>query len=216
MLRRLAVGLIVAGLSLLGVSAYRLVDTQRHQASEQQQLEAAFRKGPSSAQVRATGSAVASRTRAAENRAWGRLEIVRVGLSVALEEGIDEPTLRRAVGHLPQTPFPGEPGNVALAGHRDGLFHPLRDVRRGDLVRIRTLDGVFDYQIESLDVVAPERTDVLRSSTAAELTLVTCYPFAYVGPAPLRYIVKARALPGRQAPASGSELPREEARAGGQ
>ena len=194
--RRLAVGLIVAGLSLLGASAYRLADSRSHQASELQQLEAAFRERPAAQSQRGAraSAAVASRARAAQHKAWGRLEIGRVGLSVALEEGIDEPTLRRAVGHLPHTPFPGESGNVALAGHRDGLFRPLRLLRRGDLLRITTLDGVFDYAVDSLAVVPPERTDVLHSGPAAELTLVTCYPFSYVGSAPQRYIVKARAI----------------------
>jgi sortase A len=201
--RRLAVGLIVAGLALLGVSAYRFAETRSHQASEQRQLEAAFRQR-SADPVRETGSAVASRTRAAQGKAWGRLEIGRVGLSVALEEGIDEPTLRRAVGHVPTSPFPGEGGNVALAGHRDSLFRPLREVQSGDLVRVTTLDGVFEYHVDSLEVVPPERTDVLASGPGHELTLVTCYPFSYVGPAPLRYIVKARA----------SSTPRPEKRAG--
>jgi sortase A len=201
--RRLALGLIVAGLFLVGVSAYQLETTQRHQALEQQQLEAALRARDRAGRAGApprTAIAAASRARAARQVAWGRLEINRVGLSVALEEGIDGRTLRRAVGHVPDTPFPGEPGNVALAGHRDSLFRPLRLVREGDLVRITTLDGVFDYEVSSLHVVPPERTDLLDPGPGPELTLVTCYPFSYVGPAPLRYVVKARSAGSAAAP----------------
>jgi sortase A len=115
-----------------------------------------------------------------------------VGLSVILDEGTDGPTLRRAVGHLEGTPFPGEPGNVVLAGHRDSLFRPLEGVRAGDRMRVTTLDGTFDYEVSSVVIVPPDRTDLLAPdpSGAREVTLVTCYPFYYVGPAPLRYIVR--------------------------
>jgi len=100
--------------------------------------------------------------------------------------------LRRAVGHLPGTALPGEPGNVVLAGHRDPFFRPLKDVRPGDAVELTTPQGRFEYTVEDTQVVEPGRTDLLDPAGRARLTLVTCYPFYLVGNAPDRFVVRAR------------------------
>jgi len=125
-------------------------------------------------------------------RAIGRLEIPDVDLSVMVLEGTDEHTLDRAVGHIAGTARPGEPGNLAIAGHRDGYFRGLRHVRTGDAISLTTLDGVARYQVDKIEVVKPGRTDVLAPSDEPTLTLITCYPFYHVGDAPSRYIVHAR------------------------
>jgi sortase A len=122
----------------------------------------------------------------------GRLEIPRLRLSVMVFEGIDKTTFRRAAGHIPGTALPGQPGNVGLSGHRDTFFRPLKDLRIKDEVQIATLRGNFKYEVESLRVVEPEDVGVLAASADNVLTLVTCYPFYYVGPAPQRWIVRAR------------------------
>jgi sortase A len=122
----------------------------------------------------------------------GRIEIPRVLLSVIVVEGVDKTDLRRAVGHIPGTALPGQPGNVGLAGHRDTFFRSLKDVRIKDEVQLSTLQGNFKYEVESLRVVEPESVGVLASSGEKVLTLVTCYPFYFVGPAPQRWIVRAR------------------------
>lgn len=123
----------------------------------------------------------------------GRLEIPRLGVSAIVAEGQEEATLRRAVGHIPGTALPGEGGNVGLAGHRDTFFRPLRHVRTGDHVRLTTIEGAFDYVVESVRVVDPDRLDVLaRPARGEALTLVTCYPFEFVGRAPRRYVVRAQ------------------------
>jgi sortase A len=100
-------------------------------------------------------------------------------------------TLRLAVGHVPGTALPGEDGNVVLAGHRDTFFRPLKDVEPGDAVTLTTPEGRFEYRVEAAEVVAPTRTDLLESTSAPTLTLVTCYPFYLVGSAPDRFIVRA-------------------------
>ena len=111
-------------------------------------------------------------------------------------EGTDERTLRRAVGHIPGTSLPGQQGNVAIAGHRDTFFRALRNVRQDDEITLTTLDGTYRYLVDSTQVVAPEDTQVLDDSGGTILTLVTCYPFYFVGPAPKRFIVRAHKIPG--------------------
>jgi sortase A len=123
----------------------------------------------------------------------GRLTIPRLHLSAMVREGVRERTLSLALGHVPNTAFPGQPGNVAVAGHRDTLFRDLRWVHKYDLIRFETpSSGSYLYQVSSVEIVDPTDVSVLRASRNSELTLVTCYPFNYIGSAPKRYIVKAR------------------------
>lgn len=128
----------------------------------------------------------------------GRIEISSIGLSVMILEGTDGRTLRRGVGHISGTALPGEPGNVAFAGHRDTFFRPLRNIHMDDEITLTTLKGVYRYRVDSTELVKPEDTVVLKDSADAVLTLVTCYPFYYVGPAPRRFIVRALRIPQKQ------------------
>jgi len=109
-------------------------------------------------------------------------------------EGIKPHTLARAAGHIPGTAFPDEPGNVGIAGHRDTFFRKLSEIHVDDVITLATPVGSFKYTVEWTRVVAPSEVDVLRSTNSAVLTLVTCYPFTYLGPAPQRFIVRARRL----------------------
>jgi len=124
----------------------------------------------------------------------GVLAIPNVSLSVAVVEGDDDQALRIAVGHLPDTPLPWEEGNSALAGHRDTFFRALEQVRGGDDVSLATRHGTLRYRVKSVAVVSPDDVAVLGSSTSANLTLITCYPFQYVGPAPRRFVVQAQRI----------------------
>src|SRR5208282_3170876 len=121
----------------------------------------------------------------------GRLDIPRLKLSVMVREGADEGTLRRAVGHIPGTAMPGKLGNVGLAGHRDTFFRALRSIREDDAIEFQTTHGTFHYIVKSTKVVSPRDVSVLAASGGENLTLVTCYPFYYVGSAPKRFIVRA-------------------------
>ena len=124
----------------------------------------------------------------------GSIEIPRLGVSAVLTEGTDERTLRRAVGHIEGTALPGQSGNVGIAGHRDTFFRPLRNIRRNDLVVLATLSGRYSYRVTSTKVVAPNAVEVLAPSIGETITLVTCYPFYYVGSAPDRFIVRAERI----------------------
>ncbi len=126
----------------------------------------------------------------------GRFEIPRLKLSVALAEGSDAATLRKAAGHIEGTAFPGDPGNVGIAGHRDTFFRPLRLIRDRDLVVLDTLRGRFCYRVVSTRIVKPDAVGVLAPTPRQVLTIVTCYPFDYVGSAPYRFIVRARRVNG--------------------
>jgi sortase A len=121
----------------------------------------------------------------------GRLEIPRLGVRATAREGTDAGTLRRAVGHVPDTALPGEPGNAAFAGHRDTFFRSLRHIRVGDEILVRTLEGIHSYTVRETRVVKPRDVWVLDPTPGATLTLVTCHPFSFLGPAPNRFIVRA-------------------------
>lgn len=126
----------------------------------------------------------------------GQIEISTIGLAAMIMEGTDGGTLRHAVGHLPGTPLPGQEGNVVITGHRDTFFRGLRNIHKGDEITLTTLDGSFCYRVDFTEVVKPDNVSVLDDSDDAVLTLVTCYPFYFVGPAPKRFIVRAHRISG--------------------
>lgn len=189
------VALAYVGLTLLDAKLYQAYQTRRFQ-QELKDSQASIVGGgfdptlgePKPARAESLGPTDSSRP------PLGRIEISTIGLSAMILEGIDERTLRRAVGHIPGTPLPGQPGNVALAGHRDTFFRALRKIREGDEITLQTLSGLYRYRVDSTKVVDPGETQVLDSSDDATLTLVTCYPFSYLGPAPKRFIVHAHNL----------------------
>jgi sortase A len=142
----------------------------------------------------------------------GRMEVPRLGFSAMVLEGDGAPTLLRGIGHIPGTALPGERGNIAIAGHRDTFFRSLRNIRANDIITLTTSTGRYRYRVESIDVVKPEHTEVLEASAQPTLTLVTCYPFSYVGMAPDRFVVRAGLVAGPPRP---GRLASEKAAAGG-
>jgi sortase A len=120
-----------------------------------------------------------------------RLESPTLDLSTVVLEGSDDGTLRRGAGHIEDTPLPGQRGNVGIAGHRDTVFRPLRKARVGDMFSLTTPDRVFQYRVARTLIVMPEDVYVLDPTARPTLTLVTCYPFEFIGHAPKRFIVQA-------------------------
>jgi sortase A len=121
----------------------------------------------------------------------GRMEISRLGLSAIVIEGTSTTILRRAVGHIPGTALPGQRGNVGISGHRDTFFRPLRNIRQNDIITLTTVVAEYRYRVVSTRVVSPYDVGVLDPGEYEILTLVTCYPFYFVGSAPNRFVVRA-------------------------
>ncbi len=121
----------------------------------------------------------------------GRIRIERIGVHGTIREGADDDTLRIAVGHIEGTALPGEGSNVGLAAHRDTFFRPLEKIRKDDVVEVTTAKGTFRYKVVGTEIVLPTDVQVLDPQPQPSVTLVTCYPFVNVGPAPQRFIVHA-------------------------
>ena len=128
----------------------------------------------------------------------GMIEIPRIHISAMVAEGTSERVLRVAVGHITGTALPGQTGNVALAGHRDRFFRRLGDLKTGDVIKLTTPRGQYLYGVRFTSIVTPSETWVLDPSVGQTLTLVTCYPFYFVGSAPNRFIVRASRLKNRE------------------
>ena len=121
----------------------------------------------------------------------GVLRIPKIHLEAPLLDGTDDATLNYAVGRITRTARPGEQGNIGIAGHRDGFFRGLKDVGVGDAIELKTLKGTETYVVDRIQIVSPDDVSVLQPRSVPSLTLVTCYPFYFIGSAPQRYIVTA-------------------------
>jgi len=130
------------------------------------------------------------------------MRIRRLGLEAPIFEGVDDLTLDRGIGHIPGTALPGATGNIAVAGHRDGFFRVLKDITPGDQIEVLTASEKYTYSVDQIVIVVPNDVSVLESGSAKSLTLVTCYPFYFVGSAPKRYIVQASLLRSEVLPVS--------------
>jgi len=132
-----------------------------------------------------------SRRSIANGTVVARLDAPSLELSTAVLEGSDDAILNRGAGHIEFTAFPGQQGNIGIAGHRDTIFRPLRRVRVGDTLALSTGDRVYRYRVSNTLIVNPDDVHVLNPTKQPTLTLVTCYPFEFVGHAPRRFIVQA-------------------------
>ena len=197
-LRWVEIALVVLGVSLLGAAFGQTALRWTYQSQQERALD----RGPVSVEVEhpIVPIAVASqpppivskrRVVPSAHPPVARIEIPRLGVAAIVKEGADEKTLARAVGLVPGSARPGEIGNMVLAGHRDTFFRPLREIELHDRIRLIVPPRTYEYRVESMRVVAPEETSVLASTGVEELTLVTCFPFRFVGPSPERFIVRA-------------------------
>ena len=176
--------LFVTGILTLGYVGFAVLDAKLYQVSAKRSLESQIR-------LEKEHEVTQPRPAVKEGDVLGRMDIPRLGVSVAVLQGTSSRMLRRGVGHIEGTPLPWEPGNSGIAGHRDTFFRDLKDVRINDEIEFQTAAGLFRYQVDWVKVVAPDDTSVLTRSSDTALTLVTCYPFYFVGPAPNRFVVRA-------------------------
>jgi len=184
--------LFVIGFVSLGYFGYVVAESHLYQALENRELDEILASAPPSVVHVPIPRPVAGSL-------IGRIEIPRLGVSTIIRAGSDARTLRLAVGHITGTAIPGEPGNIGLAGHRDTFFRRLRDIRVGDEIRIVTPGETFTFKVDRTSIVKPRDTWVLDDTAMPTLTLVTCYPFTYVGSAPDRFIVRAAQQQGQLA-----------------
>jgi sortase A len=184
---------LVVGVLILGYCGFVLLDAKLYQANETRDFQQQRKdfKPP----IASEGSVHEVAFHPLVGKPLGEIELTRVGVTAMILEGTDDRSLRRAVGHIPGTAVPGEHGNVAIAGHRDTFFRALRNVSQDDEITLMTLEGSYRYRVDSIKVVGPEDTQVLDNSGGDILTLVTCFPFYFVGPAPRRFIVRAQRTP---------------------
>jgi sortase A len=189
----LEIFLWIAGCAALAYCAFVVVGASITQARLSQSLEQArdamAHKDATAAVHASESSGKGSGT--TQTGLVGRLGIPRIGLSAMVLEGVGAQIMSVGIGHVPGTPRPGQPGNVALAGHRDTFFRPLRQIKIKDEISMDTGSQTFRYHVTSTEIVDPHDVDVLKSHHKNELTLITCYPFSYIGPAPKRFIVHA-------------------------
>jgi sortase A len=184
--------LLAAGVLALAYAAFVVVDAHMYQQSQRRRLEQERQHPPVVAPLVDDDHRAPVMAPLVDGDSIGEIEIPRLGIAVSVVQGDSTAILQRAVGHLAETALPGEMGNVALAGHRDTFFRPLKGVQVGDAITLKTRDGDVTYEVESTRVVPPTDLSVLDSTGERTLTLITCFPFSYVGSAPNRFIVRAR------------------------
>jgi len=134
---------------------------------------------------------VGTRNPVKEGDVLGRIEIPRIALSVVVLQGTTSQTLRLGVGHIDGTALPGNPGNIGIAGHRDTFFRGLKDIRSNDEILLQTSAGTATYVVDWIQITQPSDGGIVFSASTSALTLVTCYPFYYIGAAPERFVVHA-------------------------
>jgi sortase A len=187
--------LIALGTACLIFYAIAGVETWQYQRDAKAEIKQMVSANPPATVLPETPSAIPKRGAApplVPGELIGRVDIPRLKLSAAVAEGDDDKTLGKAVGHLPDTPLPWQRrGNVGLAAHRDGLFRALGGIRIDDEVRVVTRQGEYHYRVKKTHIVDPDDVWVLAPTTRPTITLITCYPFSFVGNAPQRFVVQA-------------------------
>jgi sortase A len=183
----------IAGFSALGYCALVVGAAKYYQARVRSQLSASATAVAAKSERSSLLRPVDSTLRVGSGLAVvGKVEIPRIQLSAVVAEGASPRVLRLAVGHMPGTALPWQFGNVTLVAHRDTFFRRLGELQPGDVIRITVPGNQYTYRVTFSDIVNPEDTWVLQPATGETLTLVTCYPFHFVGPAPQRFVVRAR------------------------
>jgi sortase A len=181
---------LAAGVVLVGWPVFVWVDSAHAQWSGERELATPNKQRREQVVVRKP--AASSRgAQPARGSVLGKFEVPRLKLSWVLLEGTDDRTLDRSIGHVEGSALIGSAGNIAIAGHRNTHFRKLEWIRRGDEIVMSGSEGEYRYRVEWIRLAEPEDIQVLDPAHGPAVTLVTCFPFEYVGSAPLRFIVRA-------------------------
>jgi sortase A len=183
-----AAGIVASGYwASVTVHAHVFQSEEARHLAQEREPKAAFARQ----NARSESGAEVRRQAPLEGAAIANLAIPRIGLSTVVVEGVEDGDLKLAAGHIPGTASPGEPGNIGIAAHRDTFFRPLRLIHKDDEIVLTTPNEEDQYRVASTQIVDPDDVGVLYPTSRDTLTLVTCYPFYYVGAAPKRFIVRA-------------------------
>ena len=193
--------LFAAGFLILGYCAASWLDSRLRQARGNQELDHILSSKPPITVPEAT---------IRDGGLIGRMEIPKLHISGVVFQGTDEGILNHGIGHLHGSALPGQAGNVVLAAHRDTFFRNLRNVKKGDMVMVTTESGPRMYQVDATQVVAPNQISVVKPTPKPTLTLITCYPFYYVGHAPKRFIVQALDMQSARTELTARQVPAEQ------
>jgi sortase A len=200
-LGKLQIALLIAGTLALGYSGavtLRGFLYQRHAIEQLEKKDVTQSSRSAGVQPGLTENASPPYGRALQRvvagSSFARLSIDRLHIDVAVIEGDSDADLRLGAGHVPYTALPGNSGNVGIAAHRDTFFRPLRNIQKGDIIALSTPEDTYEYRVDSTQIVTPDHSEVLGPTPEPSLTLVTCFPFYYVGSAPKRFIVRAHQL----------------------
>jgi sortase A len=198
--KRVSLVLIIAGISLLGYVASEYWGMYR----SQQRLEAEWERQATSINTPAAPAIP-------PDQILTRVVIPKIGLDAIVVEGASRKELSEGPGHMKQTAMPGQSGNAVITGHRDTFFRHIYELVKGDKIQVRRAGSVFTYEVTGKKIVMPDDVSVIRQTSDPQLTLITCYPTYYIGPAPKRLVVFSRlvessqyGLPSRQAGEPGS------------
>ena len=186
---------LASGLGLIALAAFAHIDARTHQKvaiDEFERIRTAIARPD--AQLEWSDKRKLAYEDALQRDAGKTLAVLRIpssNIEVPVLDSTSDLALNRGAGHVEGTALPGEPGNVAIAAHRDGFFRGLKDIRLGDEIEVTTLTGQQTYTVTMLSVVDPLNVSVLDPTDESTITLITCYPFYFMGAAPERFIVRA-------------------------
>jgi len=186
--------LLVGGAAILVLYSYGALHTYSAQTHAREWLSKALANPPAPELRQADPPVAVVGPAARYGAALGELSVPRLHLSVMVFEGADGSTLKIGAGHIPGTALPPAEGNIGIAAHRDSFFRPLRHIRRSDLITLKTPAGARRFVVTEIEIVTPTSVNVLARAPGRDLTLVTCYPFWYIGHAPQRFIVHAKKI----------------------
>jgi len=194
---KLSAVLILTGIGLLGYVGHEYWAMHReqmvlHRQWLEQQQSSAY---PSNART------------AAKDDGLTRVSIPKINLDVIVVEGASHKALRLGPGHLKDTPLPGEPGNSVISAHRDTFFRHIYELAKGDEIQVRRNGRTYTFQVTGKKIVEPDDLSVIRNTADARLTLITCYPIYYIGPAPQRLVVFAKLVDGNPPNSQSAETP---------